>query len=625
MTATIDMTAISARHTSAASGARTRQRYWAQIRLQAYGILALTLAAAALVILLWTVVAKTATVLFEDYLVLDVQIDVSNRDLTALNDPDPRINVALNGVVRDGLRAEIGGGDGLGRREVRQLFNLVSTDAGLELGAIVKRSVQEGAPLIGARYRYEALLDDQVQMYLGGLYGRPVDAGSDSALSVTRDGEDTSRAVLSFEGGAFEAAREALRTRRAEQAARAEAEAARQQAAVEATEARIAALGADTDTETVERLRAGLDVYARAREKALENARALMAQASDRTTVHSLSESDPSVLVRVQGGWIKLDALGPDLARGTILAGEPDVVATAPASSWQGWLYETPETNRNISDRQVVWLAEFEREGKIVTKPNWRLLESSDSSNAELAGIWGALVGSFWTMVVTFLLAFPIGVMASIYLEEFAPKNAFTDFIEININNLAAVPSIVFGLLGITVLISGVSLFGVDLFDGLLKAIIEDPRSTPVAGGVVLALMSLPTIIIAGRASIKAVPPSIRDAALGLGASRLQTATHHVLPLAMPGMMTGSIIAMAQALGETAPLIIIGMNSFIQEAPSAPGDKANVLPSLIYIWKNNSERLFDGKTAAAICVLLVFLIAMNALAVLLRKRFERRW
>ncbi|MEM7670535.1 MAG: ABC transporter permease subunit, partial [Pseudomonadota bacterium] len=197
--------------------------------------------------------------------------------------------------------------------------------------------------------------------------------------------------------------------------------------------------------------------------------------------------------------------------------------------------------------------------------------------------------------------------------------------IEVNINNLAAVPSIVFGLFGITVLISGVQLFGVDLFDGLLKNIVDDPRSTPLAGGFVLALMSLPTIIIAGRASIRAVPPSIRDAALGIGASRLQTSAHHVMPLAMPGILTGSIIAMAQALGETAPLIIIGMNSFIQEAPANPVEKGNVLPSLIYLWNNNSERLFDGKTALAIIVLLLFLIAMNALAVLLRRRFERRW
>ncbi|MEM9737400.1 MAG: phosphate ABC transporter permease PstA, partial [Pseudomonadota bacterium] len=286
---------------------------------------------------------------------------------------------------------------------------------------------------------------------------------------------------------------------------------------------------------------------------------------------------------------------------------------------------ERPEATRNLSDQQIVWVETFRRSGRLVQEFNARLLTQSDSSNAELAGIWGAMVGSFWTMIVTFVLAFPIGVMASIYLEEFAPKNRLTDFIEVNINNLAAVPSIVFGLFGITVLISGVQLFGGQLFDGLLKAIIEDPRSTPLAGGFVLALMSLPTIIIAGRASIRAVPPSIRDAALGVGASKLQTATHHVLPLAMPGILTGSIIAMAQALGETAPLIIIGMNSFIQEAPGSPADKGNVLPSLIYLWNNNSERLYDGKTAAAIVVLLIFLIAMNALAVLLRKRFERRW
>jgi phosphate transport system permease protein len=210
--------------------------------------------------------------------------------------------------------------------------------------------------------------------------------------------------------------------------------------------------------------------------------------------------------------------------------------------------------------------------------------------------------------------------MASIYLEEFAPKNRATDLIEVNINNLAAVPSIVFGLLGLAIFVAGVNIPGTDIeIGGFL------PRSSPLAGGAVLALMTLPTIIIAGRASIRAVPPSIRDAALGIGASKLQTSTHHVLPLAMPGILTGSIIGMAQALGETAPLLLVGMNSFIQQPPEDPLAAANVLPTLIYQWNSNSERLFDDKTAAAISVLLVFLVAMNALAVLLRKRFERRW
>ena len=218
-------------------------------------------------------------------------------------------------------------------------------------------------------------------------------------------------------------------------------------------------------------------------------------------------------------------------------------------------------------------------------------------------------MGSFWTMLVTFLLAFPIGVSAAIYLEEFAPKNKFTDFVEININNLAAVPSIVFGLLGLSVFLG---VFGV-------------PRSAPIAGGIVLALMTLPTIVIAARAAIKAVPPSIRDAALGVGASKMQASFHHVLPLAMPGILTGTIIGMAQALGETAPLIMIGMVAFIVDIPTGITDSASVLPVQVFRWSDFPERAFEAKTGAAICVLLLFLVIMNAIAIILRRRFERRW
>ncbi|MEO0912629.1 MAG: phosphate ABC transporter permease PstA, partial [Pseudomonadota bacterium] len=247
--------------------------------------------------------------------------------------------------------------------------------------------------------------------------------------------------------------------------------------------------------------------------------------------------------------------------------------------------------------------------GAVESTFNGRFFSAGDSREPELAGIWGAAVGTFWTMLVTFALAFPVGVLAAIYLEEFAPKNRLTDFIEVNINNLAAVPSIVFGLLGLAVFLS---FFGV-------------PRSSPLAGGIVLALMTLPTIIIASRASIRAVPPSIRDAALGLGASKLQTSFHHVLPLAMPGILTGTIIGMAQALGETAPLIMIGMVAFIVDIPTGITDSATVLPVQVFRWSDFPERAFEARTAAAICVLLIFLVVMNALAVFLRKRFERRW
>src|SRR5690606_20144633 len=232
-----------------------------------------------------------------------------------------------------------------------------------------------------------------------------------------------------------------------------------------------------------------------------------------------------------------------------------------------------------------------------------------DSREPEMAGLWGAVVGSFFTMLVTLALSFPIGVAAAIYLEEFAPKNRFTDFIEVNINNLAAVPSIIFGLLGLAVFIG---------FFGM-------PRSVPLVGGIVLTLMTLPTIIISARAAIKAVPPSIREAALGLGASKMQVVLHHVLPLAMPGMLTGAIIGMAQALGETAPLLMIGMVAFIVDIPSGPVSPATVLPVQIYLWADSPEASFVALTSAAIMVLLTFLIMMNTFAVILRKRLERRW
>ena len=262
-----------------------------------------------------------------------------------------------------------------------------------------------------------------------------------------------------------------------------------------------------------------------------------------------------------------------------------------------------------LSDNQKSWIESLEAQDRVELQWNQSLFTHGDSREPELAGIWGAVTGSFFTMLVTLLLSFPIGVAAAIYLEEFAPKNKFTDFIEVNINNLAAVPSIIFGLLGLAVIIG---LFGL-------------PRSVPVVGGIVLTLMTLPTIIISSRAAIKAVPPSIREAAMGLGASKMQVVLHHVLPLALPGMLTGAIIGMAQALGETAPLLMIGMVAFIVDVPGGPLDPSTVLPVQIYLWADSPEQSFVALTSAAIMVLLSFLIAINTLAVFLRKRLERRW
>ncbi|MEJ2726940.1 MAG: phosphate ABC transporter permease PstA [Deltaproteobacteria bacterium] len=270
---------------------------------------------------------------------------------------------------------------------------------------------------------------------------------------------------------------------------------------------------------------------------------------------------------------------------------------------------QAPESERRIKDKQLAWIDQLAAEGRIKKKFNTTFFTAGDSREPELAGIWGAVVGSFFTLVITLVLSFPIGVAAAVYLEEFATKNRWTDLIEVNINNLAAVPSIVFGLLGLAFFLN---------FLGL-------PRSAPVVGGLVLTLMTLPVIIIASRSALTAVPPSIREAALGVGASKMQMVAHHVLPLALPGMLTGTIIGMARALGETAPLLMIGMVAFIVDIPRGFMDAATVLPVQIYLWADSPERAFVERTSAAIIVLLAFLIAMNAAAVILRKRYERRW
>ena len=298
----------------------------------------------------------------------------------------------------------------------------------------------------------------------------------------------------------------------------------------------------------------------------------------------------------------------------------PDLIGTR-ANFWvrtssdadmflKGYIDRTlDESQRRLDDQQIAWLEQLQGEGRIESRFNAQFFTNGDSREPEQAGILGAVIGSAFSLLVCFLISFPIGVLSAVYLEEFAKKGRLNRIIEININNLAAVPSIVFGLLGLAILLNT---FGL-------------PRSTPLVGGMVLALMTLPTIIIASRAALRAVPPSIRDAATGLGASKIQTTFHHVIPLAMPGMLTGSIIGMAQALGETAPLLMIGMVAFIVDVPQGITDAATALPVQIFLWADSPERGFLEKTSAAIMVLLVFLIAMNLIAIVLRRRLENRW
>ena len=309
-----------------------------------------------------------------------------------------------------------------------------------------------------------------------------------------------------------------------------------------------------------------------------------------RTQLRDMVLADPSIVGTTRDVWV-LAAADVDSAR----KGQIDL--------------SVPEARRKVKDRQVEWMRTLSAEGSMVERFNRGLFMFGASSRPETAGMGVALIGSLYMMLIVLVLALPIGVAASIYLEEFAPKNRWTDLIEVNINNLAAVPSIVFGLLGLAVFIN---------FAGL-------PRSASLVGGLVLTLMTLPTIIIATRAALKAVPPSIRSAALGVGASKMQMVFHHVLPLAAPGILTGTIIGLAQALGETAPLLLIGMVAFVADYPATPMDPATALPVQIYMWANEAERAFVERTSGAIIILLLFLAAMNLAAILLRRRFERRW
>ena len=323
---------------------------------------------------------------------------------------------------------------------------------------------------------------------------------------------------------------------------------------------------------------------------------------AERKDLHSLLSSgvdvqlrnmvtdDPELIGTTQDLWVLADGDVDSIVKGAISR-------------------ETPESRRPINNRQLEWIDQLESQGLMEQQFAFTLFTEGASSYPELAGIGVAMLGSFMMMMVVLFLSLPIGVAAAVYLEEFAPTNKWTDMIEVNINNLAAVPSIVFGLLGLAVFIN----------------FMELPRSAPLVGGLVLTLMTLPTVIIATRAALKSVPPSIREAALGVGASKMQAIFHHILPLAAPGILTSIIIGLAQALGETAPLLMIGMVAFVVQYPGSPIDPATALPVQIYMWSNLPERGFVARTSAGIMVLLMFLVFMNAIAVYLRKKFERRW
>ena len=574
---------------------RLNRRHRAELRLKAYGILAITLALTALTTLLGTVLMQARGAVTESYITLPVPLDEATIDADGTRDPAKILRANFNGLTKDTLKDIFP--QVTDRKLRRELYDLVSTGGSFELAEMVA----EQPDLIGQTVEFAFLASDVTDLYLKGAYGDLSLLDTSGQLTIEVDGEN---ARLASTGDDFTAGLELLR-----QGLLAEAEAMKRLAARQGAGAAEFVSRAAQSASAEEKAANEKEAEARRSEEArlFAEAEALIARATTNRQGEETNDDVPSLLVNVAGGWIKLLEIEDSTARGEVLSA-PNIL-NGSSSDWKLYETELAESSRKVSDEQIVWIETLKDQGRIKQVLNTRFFTASDSREPELAGIKGAIVGTFLTMLVTFVLAFPTGVMAAIYLEEFAPKNRLTDFIEININNLAAVPSIVFGLLGLAVFLT---VMGV-------------PRSAPLAGGIVLALMTLPTIIIAARAAIKAVPPSIRDAALGVGASNLQASFHHVLPLAMPGILTGTIIGMAQALGETAPLIMIGMVAFIVEVPNGITDSATVLPVQIFRWSDFPEQAFGARTAAAICVLLAFLVSMNAIAIFLRRRFERRW
>ena len=559
---------------SAEAQAAIRRRYRAEARFKAYGLMAIATAAIFLVVLLLDVFTKALPAFTIHSLQLNVAIPADLVPPDQKNDPTAIRSADYLPVVREALKTAIPGVKGRGPE--RTMLRLVSTGAADDLrGRLVANPA-----LIGTTVKAPLLLSDDADLYYKGgattvtaRPGRSTATASDTTgtVTITTSAPEFSENLVTLKLAIAERAR----------ALQAEATNLARSSAADAA-ARVTALR--------------------------EEAATLAARAADRSAAEQLDSRLPSLLVEINGGLVKITQLAADRIEGEALLPLSSTGEATPGN-WRLVTYATPESSRKISDLEVAFLERFKANGQVERSFNWRFFTSGDSREPELAGIRGAIVGTALTLIVTLALCLPIGVLAAIYLEEFAPKNRFTDLIEVNINNLAAVPSIVFGLLGLAMFLN---------FFGL-------PRSAPLVGGLVLALLVLPTIIIASRAALKAVPPSIKEAALGVGASHQQAIFHHVLPLAMPGIMTGTIIGMAHALGETAPLLMIGMVAFIVDVPTSITDAATVLPVQIFLWSDLPELAFKYKTAAAIVVLLVFLFVMNGAAIWLRKRFERRW
>ncbi len=596
-----------------ATAKRIRARYRAETRFRFYGLAAIAITAMFLVAVLTDIVRKGIPAFTASQLVMDIKVDPAEIDPQNTRDPAVIRAGNFDALTRDALRAQFPlANDRVTRR---QLDGLLSSGAADEL----RSRIAADPSLVGQTVKVPVLLSDDADLYLKGTgtsitrrqgQGSATPSGTEGSITILTSSNDFSSDLIKIKQAQSQQARE-LRN---------QSESFRKQLVVGqerkiVAERDIAAARAANNAArivTIEQNITGLnaDIESLSKKVAELNAEAdaLQARFDATDTAQALTARVPSLLVAINGGLVKITELGGTQVTGEVLLGLSSS-SEAQKGAWEIVTYVTPEANRRVNDREVSWLESLRGKGFVENAFNWRFFTVGDSREAELAGIRGALIGSILTLLVTLVVCLPLGVAAAIYLEEFASKNRLTELIEVNINNLAAVPSIVFGLLGLAVFLN---------FFGF-------PRSAPLVGGLVLALLVLPTIIIASRAALKAVPPSIKEAALGVGASHQQAVFHHVLPLAIPGILTGTIIGMSHALGETAPLLMIGMVAFIVEAPKSVTDAGTVLPVQIFLWADLPEIAFQAKTAAAIMVLLTLLFVMNGTAIYLRKKFERRW
>jgi len=599
-------------HTNDQARRRLNARYRTEFLFQALGLGSLLVAAGFLVIFLTTIVSQAIPAFTQNYLKLNVEL--KREDLNPQNASGAALGQAIgaanfDALVNGGLRSYFP--SLTDRTSRRALGNIISSGA----PSILRREVVANPAWLGTTQSIHVPLDDNADLYLKGQTTQTSVAPGQGELGVS----GTSGTVqLSSTVTNFQPVLAAIKAQLTQVVSRLDRDLAGrlrvitgQERDVAALERAVLAAPASDRERAQQRLEAEQRQLAASRNEAQqlrERIAGLNARIAGADRSEALDNTISSYFVRINGGVIKLTQVQSANATGEVIL-PPSSTNVARAGDWQIVTIAQPESNRRINDREIIYLDSLKERGLVERRISREFFFGGASREAELAGVWVAIVGSFLTLFITLAISFPIGVAAAIYLEEFAPKNRITEIIEVNINNLAAVPSIIYGLLGLAVFLN---VFGL-------------PRSAPVVGGLVLALMTLPIIIIASRAAIRAVPPSVKEAALGVGASHQQAVFHHVLPLAMPGILTGTILGMAHALGETAPLLMIGMVAFVVDSPAGLADAATLLPVQIFMWADFPEQAFQNKTAAGIVVLLVFLICMNAAAVFLRKKFERRW